>query len=419
MRFHLWDDERLRQTTTGLDDLSITSRKLPGGTLLAAVFDRDLMRLSDRGGASGLIGDRWADLCAQALGVHPLTLLDAQAPAPLSIERVVRLDTIPQIASTASRRKLQNPDFLLFGHRDGSLALQAADAKFSVETARSRQVSADVTAELLGIGPVIAGQVGPMPADISILDGIFLCPDYSLTHYMLRQRRGHRSVAIGGNELVLLPVTSDTFLDGLDCAQLITVLAEADALSASVSQSLLLAVYYLRLARACVACWLDQTRPLLAFKEARVVDNAEVLHIARMLLSEASGGWDLVLRWDARAEDVRRQRVAVDRVTSVPLGGPELRKQIAEAALAAGVEAPSVNRVRRRIGAWYRQEMLDAFGPLVPPVDRFPAVLEQLGRYARELRPRIPEETAEIILEMVTSAPSEVSSELEHGVRPA
>ncbi len=42
----------------------IRSPRLPGGDIFAALFDRDVMTFADRGGASNLIGDRWADLAA-------------------------------------------------------------------------------------------------------------------------------------------------------------------------------------------------------------------------------------------------------------------------------------------------------------------------------------------------------------------
>jgi hypothetical protein len=390
---------------SSFDDLSAASPAFPGGTLLAAVFDRDLMRLSDRGGASGIIGDKWAELCSSALGTLSLTSLAPDAPSPLDIERIIRLDDIPQIASAASRRKLQNPDFLLFGLRDGQSALQAADAKFSVETARSRQVSAEVTSQLLELGPVVTQHVGALPADVNVLHGLFLCPDYSLTHHMLNQRRGLRRVAARPDEIVLLPADAQSFLSDVEGSDLIHLLASLDVLSIGLDESLLLSIYYLRLARACVACWQDQTRPLLALKDGRILDLDEVERIAHSLVAHAGSGWNLVVKWDELAEEIRRQRLAVDHVASVPLGGSDLRKQITEAATAAGVEPPSVNRVRRRVGAWYRRELLDAFGPLTPPLDDFSSILDQLGKHANSLRKRIPIETAEIILEMVTEVP--------------
>ena len=37
---------------------------LPGGDLVSALFDREVMGFADRGGASNLVGDRWADIAA-------------------------------------------------------------------------------------------------------------------------------------------------------------------------------------------------------------------------------------------------------------------------------------------------------------------------------------------------------------------
>ena len=37
---------------------------LPGGDMVSALFDREVMGFADRGGASNLVGDRWADIAA-------------------------------------------------------------------------------------------------------------------------------------------------------------------------------------------------------------------------------------------------------------------------------------------------------------------------------------------------------------------
>src|SRR3712207_5970796 len=47
-----------------MDDRVISSPALPGGDLIAAVLDREVMGLADRGGASNLVGERWANVCA-------------------------------------------------------------------------------------------------------------------------------------------------------------------------------------------------------------------------------------------------------------------------------------------------------------------------------------------------------------------
>ena len=132
---------------------------LPGGDLVSALFDREVMGLADRGGASNLIGDRWADIAAEhaATWIGTERRLHADDQDPLRIVRVDRLDATPAVAAAASKRGLQNPDLLLIGQRGDQQAIQAADAKFSVETARSKQVSPEVVLGLMELRNHVPG----------------------------------------------------------------------------------------------------------------------------------------------------------------------------------------------------------------------------------------------------------------------
>ena len=160
---------------------------LPGGDLVSALFDREVMGLADRGGASNLIGDRWADIAAAhvATWIGTERRLHGDDQQPLHIVRVDRLDATPAVAAAASKRGLQNPDLLLIGQRGNQQAIQAADAKFSVETARSKQVSPEVVLGLLELREPVSGLLeGSVTGQVE--SGVFLCPDYPLTHLMLR-----------------------------------------------------------------------------------------------------------------------------------------------------------------------------------------------------------------------------------------
>jgi len=387
-------------------DLSLTSDVFPGGSLLAAIFDRHLMRLSDRGGASGLIGDRWADLCADALNgwqeterAFPGDRLDVR------VKRIVRLDDVPAIALTASRQKLQNPDFIVVGENGAGPVLLAADAKFSVETAVASQVSAESLQALLQMGPLVSDQLGDIGADTEIADGTFLCPDYSLTHFMLQRRRGARRATVGAEQVTLLPVTAASFFLPIEAASLIPIFAAVDDLPLDYRRSLLLAQYYFRLVRAGIGCWYDQVGPLLDFREKPDLDLGAVEGQARDLAAGAATAWELVERWDDLAELVRQQRTAVNQVTSLPIVNRELRQEIEEAASARGVVAPSLNKVRRRIGSWFRKRLREDFGPIMPPVQDFSTLLMQLSERARELRPEVATATKAIIDELVEEAP--------------
>lgn len=386
-------------------DLDLASPHFPGGSLHGALYDRDLMRLSDRGGASGIIGARWAEICAHALRHEPGVIAPLQPGATdLLIDHVIRLDDIPAIASQASRLKLQNPDFLLF-HEDveGRQHVLAADAKFSIDTAKSRQVSADVVTSLIAMGPAISRLVPTLRPDVTVHDGVFLSPDYSLTRRLLQTRRGLQRVTVAEHEVRLIPVDAPEFLETLGHDRLVSRLAMRDHLPLEHTRSLALTLYYLRVARALVGCWLDQTGPLLVYRDTPTIEldaiDAAVAH-------DSPGdvdAWRLVVRWNDIAEGTRRQRAAVDHVTALPITGKDLRGRIDVAARAAKVEPPSTNRVRRILGAWYRERHRDHFGALPPPVDDVDDLLFRLTAYGRTLRSDLEQKTDEVILDLVSA----------------
>src|ERR671912_1258135 len=189
---------------------------LPGGDLVAALFDREVMGFADRGGASNLVGDRWADIAAAHVEswIGTERRLHADDGEPLRIVRVERLDATPAVAAAASKRGLQNPDLLLIGQRGNQQAIQAADAKFSVETARSKQVSPEVVQGLLELRNHVSGLLEGVGDRIQVESGVFLCPDYSLTHLMLRHRRGIGRTNVDRPEGDLSPPPPGEFLGG-------------------------------------------------------------------------------------------------------------------------------------------------------------------------------------------------------------
>src|ERR671912_114211 len=200
---------------------------LPGGDMVSALFDREVMGFADRGGASNLIGDRWADIAAThaAAWIGSERRLHGDDQEPLRIVRVDRLDAMPAVAAAASKRGLQNPDLLLIGQRGDQQAIQAADAKFSVETARSKQVSPEVVLGLLELRNHVSGLLEGVGDRIQVESGVFLCPDYSLTHLMLRHGGGIVRTTVRREEVVLVPAAPDEFWDGVEGAELIEPLA--------------------------------------------------------------------------------------------------------------------------------------------------------------------------------------------------
>ncbi len=386
-------------------ELEFTSPAIPGGTLVAALYDRTFMQLSDRGRASNIIGDRWAALCSEALeDTSDGTEQVRTGPDQVVAATAVRLDHIPSIARIASRNKLQNPDFLMIGQQDGEQVLWAADAKFSVETARSRQVSDEVVEALLDLGDVIRGLLPEINGNLVVRNGVFVCPDYSLTHRLLQVRQGPRRATVSHESVRLLPVEPTVMFDALGQLGLQRFMASIDDLPFDRERSLLVALYYSRLARAARGCWQDQTSPLLAWKETPPVDEEAVEAEARRLAATVrTSAWGLIQRWNDEAETVRRQRAAVEQVTSLPIRNKVLRARLEASAEAAGVEAPSMSRVRKMLGSWYRARLRDELGPIVPPVADFGAVLDRVGRTCRSLERELEQMTDRVIEDALTT----------------
>ncbi|HET7095270.1 MAG TPA: hypothetical protein VFI22_17405, partial [Thermomicrobiales bacterium] len=341
-----------------MDNRIIRSSLLPGGDLVAAALDRNVMTLADRGGASNIVGERWADVVAESVERWPAAQPALPGRHPLHVRDVLRLDATPQIAATASRHGLQNPDWLLFGAVDGEPALQAADAKFSVETARARQVSPEVVQALLDLRDRVPGFLPQVGEHLRVEPGLFLSPDYPLTHLMLRRRRGITRTTARPDEVVFLPAPPAHFFEPLEGWTIMRPLAAIDALPTDIDASLLTALYYFRLARAAVGFWLDATKPLLPLDDRIAVDEAAIAADAERRGQMASSAWDAIQQWNADVQIVRNARAAVEQVAGMPMGSKELRPLVARLADEAGVEQPpSLNQVRRRLGAWYRREL--------------------------------------------------------------
>jgi len=388
-------------------ELDFSSSALPGGSLIASVYDRVFMQLSDRGGSSNAIGARWAQICAEALVSGNIEFDNVRgAGSGVLASQAVRLDDIPGIARTASKHNLQNPDFMLVGGDSGTQRLWAADAKFSVDTARSKQVSADVVESLLNLGNSLRSLLPQLRPDVIIENGVFLCPDYALTHRLLRDRRGPRRATVQQSEVRFVSVTAPQFLAPMGLVRLREWFARIDGFPIDSTASLMLALYYFRLARAALACWQDQTAPLLAGREMLAIDDEAVEAQAKALATIRTSAWGIMQRWNDLADEVRRQRLAVNSVSSIPINGKHLREQIELAAAAAGVVPPSGSKVRRSVGSWLRGQIRDQFGPLQPPVEHFGALLDELTRFSRSLQPQIAIVTARIIAEQVGESPS-------------
>jgi hypothetical protein len=411
--------------TSTLPDVALRSHLLPGGDLVSATLNRQLMGLADRGGGSALVGARWADICA----VWAETQVGRSAQVPgeregFTIARVARLDDLPAVARAASKRGLQNPDLVFVGQRGGCPTLQAADAKFSVETARSKQVAPAVLEALLALGRPVESLVAGLSGEREFVPGVFLCPDFTLTHLMLRGRRGILRATVTGDEVVLVPAEAASFFAPLRGAGLLRLLAEIDDLPVQPERSLLAGLFYFRLASAAIGSWVDAHKPLISVndkdKDMIEVDEAAIEAEARRRTLVARSAFDLILTWDADVERIRNWRRSVDEVAAIPVAMKQIRIAVERRIGPDPTCGPSSSQVRRRLEQWFRRELRARLGPMLPGEVSYPACLQEVASASAALSAHVPARIEEIIDELLAERQAEVSdAAAEPGESPA
>lgn len=382
---------------------NVLSPNLPGGSLITAVLDRNLMAWSDRGGASRYFGDRWSEQCTLAL--HAEVGADRPVPGgpPFTLRGVVRLDENPQIAIEAGRYKLVNPDFVLYGDRpDGTHVLQSADAKFAVDTIKSPQVSADALQALLAVDGGLVGRAieaaldGRLLEPLSVERGVFLSPRGPLTDYFLPRVTAGPRATVDPREVILLPVDPVSMFAGLPMTSLIGILASVDRLPVSPRDNILSAMYYFRVACACAWMWVEEHAPLLSLA-APPEPEAEALDAeARQRAREASVAFDVVLEWAEDITQLERSRQSLREVASVPVRMRELRDMLAEAGLAD--QGGLLRRVRGTLERRYRIRLVEMVGEIpAKPSRPLPQILEDVARATRQLYPELRDLAADLV----------------------
>lgn len=378
-------------------DGDLRSSALPGGSLIRALLDRRLMGLADMGGSSATIGARWSDIVSERVDL----LVGAEVKVPgggaHTVERVIRLDALPHVAHAASKRSLQNPDFVLLGSRDGELTLQAADAKFSIETARSKQVSVDMLTALAEVGPAYTDLLGEWQANGTIVPGLFFAPQSAMTAYVLSGGRGIIRATVKSSEVILLETNADELTGPIPGMRARQRMATLDGLERQAARELLLGLYYVRLSSAAAASWYDMHRPLFGPSDGHGPDleavNAEIERRA----SDNRSAYELVTRWALEAEGVRADRSAINQAVGLPLPNRELREWVTADAEATGVEAPSLNRVRKELQRWVQDRVLAEVGTIQPNDGDLDRQISEIRSIVMRLAGSARDETARIV----------------------
>lgn len=404
----------MRSTIAGMPSMSereiyLVSDKLPGKTFARAVFDSQLVRLSDKAEASHLIGEAWSDLAATEVeewvgGEIPISRNDV---ANGIVSDVHRLDTLPGVAARASKLGLKNPDFLVLICGAQGSTVVAVDAKFSIETARDDQVSAEATSKLFEEDEILGSLLPKLDRAHTFARGLFVSPDYSLTRAMFRQRMGHRRMTVRQGDVVLVDVDGAEMFAGLGTTEIMRRLISLDALEMSVWDSLLAGQYYFRLSRAMHGCALDEQRPLLGQCQVRE-DGAYVLDRIGQRSPACDSAWEVLLTWDRDVEHLRRQRQALHQVVGMPVSNAELR-DVSDAVL-VGLEPglrPSRNKVRKALGGMYTSDVLEQTGVIIPPIEEFSAELERVASISRSVAEQYQSDIGTVVREIVESLVAE------------
>jgi hypothetical protein len=369
------------------------------------VFDSQIMRLSDKGGASHMIGESWSDVVAGELEgwtgkVIPVPRSDLRNGIVTDIHR---LDTIPGVAARASRLGLKNPDFLAHVQCNGRGTVIGVDAKFSIETAREEQVSVEATSRLFEKDELLTALLPTMPDIPKFARGMFVSPDYNLTRAMFRQRMGHRRMTVSRHDVVLVDVPGADMFARVGEPRVMRRLIALDSLPIDPWSSLLAGQYYFRLSCAMFGLALDEQLPLLGHHEVRT-DVSHVLKQVERRASRVDSAWALVLLWDRDVEHIRRQRLALHQVVGSPVSGVELRELADTTLVHLAPEArPSRNQVRKTLGKMFTDDVIGRTGVIMPPLDDFPSELERVAAVSRDVAERYRTDIDAIVAGVIES----------------
>jgi hypothetical protein len=384
---------------------NVKSPRLPGGSLISAALDRHLMVWSDRGGASGGIGDGWAARCAQALSQAVGSERSGTSGQRYRLVQVLRLDELPAVTLEANHHQLPNPDFLLLGIESDSRqpVLQAADAKFAADRIKPSQVSVEVVSNLLTVPETgatrqlvdAALEEHGLPAPV-LEPGLFLCPDSVLTDYLLRSGRDAPPGDLEPAVIERVPPDPATMFQAYPMSPLIGTFARIDALPVTPRANLLSAVYYFRLACAAFYFWNEATRPLLTNGRERA--EPEIGLVAAEISRRSAGArsaWNVIEGWETDVASTIAARKAVREAAHLPISMLELRRLAEDAGWTE--ERGSLRALRRNLELTFLDEIVARTGEIMPndprPLD---TLLKRVARASRELRPVMRERAEEL-----------------------
>jgi hypothetical protein len=380
---------------------NVSSPLLPGGNLIAASLDRQVMIWSDRGGASRHIGDRWAIRSADALREAVGSDWPVPHAAPFRLDEVIRLDDVLEVSREANLHHLENPDFLLVGERADHAVLQAADAKFAADRIKPSQVSADVVANLLALPGgaavrLVTGTVDRLGLiEPEIARGVFISPRSMLTDHLLRRVTTGRRATVDLAEVITVPAEPAAMFAGLPPARVLGPLARIDALPVTPRTNLISAIFYFRLACACFFLWGEGARPLLSNRPPADPEPGIVAAEVTARAQRSTSAFGLVDQWAADVEPTNRARAAVAEVATLPVRMRDVRDLFER--IGAG-DNKALRAIRRDLELSFRERLIERTGEIDAGDPRpLATILEDVARAARSLGPEMYQKLDELV----------------------
>ncbi len=387
----------------------VRDRKLPGGGLLSAYLDRQLMIWSDRGGASRHIGDRWAARCTKWLDELPGTTWQLPDGDEITVSCILRLDDIEAVSREANLNHLENPDFLLVGSSEDAphtATVLALDAKFAADRIKPSQVSAQVVENLLTIPETGVTRELLDTAleqheftDKVILDGAFLCPDSTLTDFLLNRQSRSRGGREPAATIVLVTPETDIMFSELPAARLISILARQDQLPVSPRENLLSALYYFRVSSACLYLWQEQHLPLFSVETTEYPEIGLVSADVTLRATTSDSSYRLMMDMVDEAEAVQRARQSVANVATLPLRMAEIRSMVQQSA--RDNEKILLRTLRKDLELEFRKKLFEQVGEIACDDPRpIGEILDEVAAASRDLRDYMREFAEQRLVEL-------------------
>ena len=168
-------------------------------------------------------------------------------------------------------------------------------------------------------------------------------------------------------------------------ARLISILARQDRLPVSPRENLLSALYYFRVASACLFLWQEQHLPLFSVETSAQPEIGLVSADVTLRATTGESSYRLMMDMVDEAEAVQRARQSVANVATLPLRMAEIRSMVQHSA--RDNEKVLLRTLRKDLELEFRRKLYENIGE-IPCDDPRPIgeILDQVAAASRELR---------------------------------